>query len=109
MPSQEWKLFGTVVYNRSKGELDQVNMPDVEDRLDGQLEHMDYDFSEMHNYSKVDFAMWRLTLGADYRVSAEWKATLDVNYAHLDDSAPYVYGSESGSFYVIRAGARLNF
>jgi hypothetical protein len=109
MASDELKLIGTVVWNKSLGELDQVNMPDVEHQTEGILDHMDYDFTQMHTYSKVDFSLWRLTLGADYRVSDTWKAMLDVNYATLDDQAQYVYGSETGSYYMIRAGARMNF
>jgi hypothetical protein len=81
----------------------------VTDRLEGGLEHMDYDFSQMHTYSNIDFALWRLTLGFDYRFSDLWKGTFDVNYADLSDKAPYVYGDESGSYYVVRAAARMSF
>jgi hypothetical protein len=109
MPTEELNLIGTVVYNKTLGELDQVNFPDVEDRLEDQLHHMDYDFSEMHTYSKVDFALWRFMVGSDYKVSSTWKAMADFQYATLDDGAPYVYGLETGSYWVVRAGARMNF
>lgn len=109
VPREELRLFGTITYNRSKGELDQVIMPDLTEQLDGGLHHMDYDFSQIHNYSDIDFALWRLTLGFDYRFSAMWKGTLDVNYADLTDKQAYVYGDESGSYYVVRAAARMSF
>jgi hypothetical protein len=97
------------VYNRSKGEFDQVDFPDVSEQLDGNLPHGNYDFSQMHEYSNIDFALWRLTFGFDYRFSDLWKGTLDVNYADLSDKQPYVYGDESGSYYVVRAAARMSF
>ena len=109
MATEELSLTGTVVYNKTLGELDQVNMPDVTPRVEGQLEHMDYDFSEMHTYSRIDYALWRFVVGGDYRVSSTWKAMVDFQYARLEDGAPYVYGLETGSYYVIRAGARMNF
>lgn len=102
-------MFGTVVYNKSTGTLSQVDLSGVEDQLDGELEHMDYDMSHIHTYSDIDFALWRLTLGMDYRFSALWKGTLDFNYADLSDNASYVYGNETGSYYVLRAAARMAF
>jgi hypothetical protein len=103
------RTFGTVIYNRSKGELDQIEFPDVEEQTEGELPHMDYDFSHVHEYSNIDFALWRFTLGMDYVFSDLWKGTLDLNYADLTDNQGYVYGNESGSYYVIRAAASMRF
>ncbi|UCG51647.1 MAG: hypothetical protein JSW58_15915 [Candidatus Latescibacterota bacterium] len=48
LPSQDLKFTGLVVFNQSSASLDPVNMPDLEDRLDGHLEHMDYNFDRIH-------------------------------------------------------------
>jgi hypothetical protein len=109
VPKQQVRLYGTVVYNKSTGSLDPIDFPDVEDQLDGGLEHMDYHFDQVHTYSDIDFALWRFSAGFDYRFSPLWKGTLDFNYADLSDSAPYVYGNESGSYFVVRAAARMSF
>jgi hypothetical protein len=89
--------------------MDPVELPDLTDQLEGELEHMDYDLSEINQYSKVDFGLLRLTVGMDYRFTSLWKGTFDVTYADLSDDAPYVYGNESGSYWVARAAARMNF
>jgi hypothetical protein len=109
VPNREVKLYGTIIYNKSTGSLDQIEFPDLEERLDGNLPHMEYDFDHVHEYSDIDFALWRLRLGMDYRFSEFWKGTLDFNFADLTDSSQYVYGDETGSYYVIRAAARMNF
>jgi hypothetical protein len=109
LPVPELTLFGTVVYNQAEASLDPVDMPDVTPRLDGDLEHMDYNFEEMHLYSDLDYGLWRLSLGMEYRVSSMWRITLDGEYAKLEDNAGYVYGVESGSYFIGRAGARFTF
>lgn len=108
-PSQELKLTALVTFNNSTGGLDQVNFPDVEDRLGGYLPHMDYHFDQMHEYSNIDFTMWQLELGGDYKLTPVWRLTASLAYADLADSQPYVYGDESGSMYIVRAGARMGF
>ncbi len=108
-PTEKLKTVGTVVYNKSTGAYDPVDMPDVEPLLDGNLDHMDYNFDEMHQYSELDYAMYQLSLGFEYRVSDTWWVSLNGDYAKLDDKKGYVYGTETGSYYMVRTGARVTF
>jgi hypothetical protein len=70
---------------------------------------MDYNFDQMHEYSNIDFTLWQLELGGEYKISPVWRITASAGVADLADSQPYVYGDESGTIYVVRAGARMGF
>jgi hypothetical protein len=107
--TQKLNAFATVVFTKATGEMDPVNMPDAEETLGADLEHMDYHFDEMHKYSALDYTLWQLSLGINYRLSDMWKFTLDGEYATLDDNTGWVYGNETGAYYVVRTGARLAF
>jgi hypothetical protein len=109
LPVPKLRTFGTVIFNKSTGSLDPVDMPDVSERLDGALEHMDYNFDEMHLYSDLDYDIWRLSLGFEYMISPVWRIDLDAEYAKLTDNTGYVFGDESGSYYLVRTGARMTF
>lgn len=109
LPSREFKLTGVVVFNQSSALLDPVNFPDVTPRLDGELEHMDYTFDKMHEYSDIDFTLWQVEVGCEYKLSPVWRITASAGIADLSDSQPYVYGDESGTMYLVRAGARMGF
>jgi hypothetical protein len=108
-PTTKLRTFATVVFNKSTGEMDPVDMPDAEETLGADLEHMDYHFDEMHTYSALDYTLLQLSLGFDYRLSDMWKFTLDGEYAKLEDNTGYVYGVETGSYFTVRSGARLSF
>jgi hypothetical protein len=109
LPSSEFKVIGSVVFNNSSASLDPVKMPDVGGRTEGSLEHMDYNFDQVHKYSDIDFTLWQVHLGCEYRLSPVWNLTLSGAIADLQDDAPYVYGDETGTIYVVRAGARMGF
>jgi hypothetical protein len=80
-PTEKLQTVGTIVYNKSTGAYDPVESPEVEHLLDGHLHHLDYHYDEVHKYSELD-------------------------YAKLEDNNRYVYGNESGSYYLVRGGAR---
>jgi hypothetical protein len=109
LPIPKLRAFTTVVFNKATGAMDPVDMPDVSSRLDGELEHMDYNFDEMHTYSDLDYNLYRVSLGFEYRLSPIWMVTVDGDYAKLEDNAGYIYGVESGSYFIVRSGARLTF
>jgi len=96
-------------YNKSDAELDQVLMPDITDRLMGELTHQDFTFDEMHTYSNLDYELFTGSLGAEYMLSEGVTVTANLDYADLADNAGYVYGIESGSYFVIRGGFRFDF
>ena len=104
IPTYKLRLTGTLAYNKSTTELDKVVMPDISERLDGALEHQDYSFDEMHEYSGLDYELWTISIGAQFDVSPRVQITADAEYANLTDALGYVYGNESGSLFFLRTG-----
>ncbi|MCP4685631.1 MAG: hypothetical protein GY867_09315 [bacterium] len=116
VPSQRLHLFTTLSYHKSTAEYDPVEMPDITDKLEGDLTHQDFSFDHMHEYSNHDFGSVNLALGFGYLIAAQTTFTFDLEYADLtDDSGTagtdpyYVYGDESGSWYMIRSGLKFDF
>lgn len=107
-------LNGMVTYNMSEGGLQEVVMPDVTDRLvdsegNPALTHQDFDFEHMPDYSDLDYEILRLHAGAEYRLTDRITFTADGDYADLTDNQAYVYGNETGSYFMIRSGFRFGF
>lgn len=109
LPMEKFRMTTTVSYNMSKGEMDQVIMPDITDRLDGDLTHQDFSFDNMHEYSNLEYSIIRLSASLEYLLSQGVTFTADVDYADLTDDQGYVYGDESGSMFMIRTGFRFEF
>lgn len=109
LPMYKLHLTGTLAYNKSTTVLDKVVMPNISDRLDGNLEHQDFTFDEMDDYSNLDYELWTLSLGAQFDVSPGVQITADAEYAHLNDALGYVYGNETGSMFFMRTGVRFSF
>lgn len=110
VPTSKLLFTGTLNFNMSTGELDQVIFPHLEDQLEGDLEHQDFTFEEMNTYSNLDYTLMRFTFGMEYKLSPRVTFTADADYADLtDDSGGWVYGDESGSYLMIRSGLRLAF
>lgn len=109
MPMPKLQLTGSVNYNISKGELEQVLMPEASLEVDTMLSHQDFTFEDMHNYSKLDYGYLQLGLGAEYEIAPRFTITADADYADLKDETGYVYGIESGSYFMVRTGIRLEF
>jgi hypothetical protein len=109
LASPKLTFTGLLNYNISKGELEQVNMPAPSTEVESSLTHQDYTFEEMHEYSNLDYGYLRLGLGTEYRVASGTAITADIEYADLSDETGYVYGIESGSYFMIRSGVRIDF
>jgi hypothetical protein len=114
--TEKMRLFGTVTYNMAEAALDEVLMPDVSDRLVNpnvaggvDLTHANFDFEEMPTYSDFDYKMLSFQLGLSYKITPTLTFTADGKYADLTDDAGYVYGTETGSFYVVRSGFKVDF
>ncbi len=114
-PMEQLTVFGNINYSKSKAELDQVVMPDITDLLYNEvrdatdLTHQDFTFAEMHEYSNLDYALLGLNLGMEYRFTGGVVLTLDGTYYDLNDKAGFVYGDESGSYFLLRSGVRFEF
>lgn len=120
MPTEKLRMFGTVNFNKAESALDQVIMPDVQDRLYNDniggvgvggydLTHQHFTFDEMDQYSDLNYQLLQFWLGAEYALTSMVKLTVDGSYADLTDDAPYVYGDESGSIFDVRAGVKVDF
>ena len=114
--TEELRVNGTFTYNMSDGGLDEVMMDTAEvhariAEIQGApaLTHQDFSFTEMHEYSNLDYAMFQVAVGIQYQIAPRVTLTADGSYADLTDDAPYVYGDETGNFYVIRTGVRFGF
>ena len=109
IPMYKLHLSGTLAYNKSTTILDKVVMPDISERLDGNLAHQDYTFEEMGDYSNLDYELWTLSFGAQFDVTPSIQLTADAEYANLNDALGYVYGNETGSMIFVRTGVRYTF
>lgn len=109
MPTPKLSLTGSFTFNKSEGAMGNVIMPDVRAQLGDTLSHQDFTFNELHTYSDIDFKMIQLGLSAEYKLTPSIGLTAGIDYADLEDKTGYVYGSESGSFFLIRSGVRIDF
>ncbi len=110
------KLFvsGSLSFNTSTSEYEQVIMPDVSSRVidtqgDPDLTHSDFTFGEMHTYSDLDYTIMHIAGGVEYTLSEGLTWTADADYADMTDDAGYVYGIEDGSVFFVRTGFRFDF
>ena len=68
--------------------------------------HSYYDYSMINGYSDLSYGFLNLAVGFEYKISKSMTFLINANYYDLNDYQSYVYGSETGSFYVIRTGFR---
>jgi hypothetical protein len=108
-PAERFWVKGSLVYNKSTAEYGRVEMPDIEDRLNGALENQDFTFDELPTYSNLDYSFVQGSLGFSYLLSEGVTFTVDGLYADLTDDAVWVYGDESGSLFQIRSGFKVDF
>lgn len=100
-------LGGT--FTHSEAAFDPIEMPEtaLRDEAEDIVHSSDYDYSTTYEYSDLDYDFFNVRLGAVYRLTPSFDLTFDVDYYDLTDNQGYVYGVESGSFYVVRTGFRL--
>jgi predicted porin len=96
-------------YVDSKGTLKTGEMPPVLQEVTDNIAAADYDFSSINQYSDLAYAQFDVSVGAEYALSSRVSLTADATYIDLTDDQGYVYGIESGSFYVVRTGVRIGF
>jgi predicted porin len=96
-------------YVDSKGTLTMGEMPEVPQEVTDNIAAADYDFSSINQYSDLAYAQFDVSVGAEYALSPRVSLTADAIYIDLTDDKGYVYGVESGSFYVVRTGVKVGF
>ena len=115
MPMEKLRVFGSLIYNMAEASLDEVVMaiPPASQTEDSEgdegLENANYDFSLMHDYSNLDYTMLNFNVGFEYRLTSRMTFTTDGTYIDLTDDEGYVYGDETGSFFMIRSGFKIDF
>ncbi|MFH2034786.1 MAG: hypothetical protein ABIJ45_00140 [Candidatus Zixiibacteriota bacterium] len=110
-PTIKLNIEGTFSYNISKADMDEVVMPDTEAQREGDLTHQDFTFPHMHEYSNLEYQMMSIYLGVAYKLTNDIKLTLDGEYVDLQDKddTGWVFGDETGSYFMVRTGIRYNF
>ncbi len=107
--TEKLRVFSTVSYYTAEGSLQEVLMPDVEARLDGDLENQDFDMENIPSYSDLDYEFLSFKLGFTYKLTDAVTWSADGDYVDLKDNQGYVYGIESGSYFMIRSGFKVDF
>jgi len=102
-------LHGTVNMNMSTSEYDAVEMPDVTDRLEGDLTHSDLSFDTMPSYSNLEYTILNVQGGFEYLVSSGVTFTAEGVYVDMTDDGGWVYGLETGNFFTLLTGVRIDF
>lgn len=69
----------------------------------------DYDFSQVHTYSDLDYTEYEISLYGDREITRDASAYVGVAYYDLTDDQPYVYGDVGGSVLRTEAGVGFTF
>jgi len=94
-------------YSMSEASLSDVNMPVDNPEFQAAtaaLAEDNYDYSHMKNYSDMSFDYFNINASMKYKIYESVAFKLGLEYHNISDNKTYVYGDESGSFYVIRTG-----
>lgn len=84
-------------------------MPEVPQEVTDDIAAADYDFSSINEFSDLGYSQFTVSVGAEYVLSPRVSLTADAAYSELTDDKGYVYGVETGSFYVVRTGVKIGF
>ncbi|MFH1686543.1 MAG: hypothetical protein ABIE70_03370 [bacterium] len=117
LATEKLRLGGTASLNMWESAFTAVDFDEAAIRArlvndhhpDGDLENQTFEFSQMVGYSDLDYEIMQLGLSAAYDITQLVTLSVDGEYADLTDNAGYVYGLESGSFFVIRTGVKVQF
>ncbi len=91
----------------STAEFDPVEMPEVSAEILESIESGNYDYSGIYEYSNLDYKQLNIALSGSYQISPRMSFDAGINYYDLTDNEGYVYGIESGSLFVVRAGVTI--
>ena len=108
-PTNKLTLTGSVLYNLSKAEQDEVIMPEVTAEVEADLDDQNFTFENMHTYSDLEYKYLQLGLGFEYMFQKGLTFTTDFNYVDLKDEKGWVFGDQSGSLIMIHSGVSVQF
>lgn len=104
-PDDKWELSFHGSYTATEGSFEAIDVSLPEEMLD----IGDYDYSETHTYSDLDFNQLELSLKGERRISSKTSLYLGIAYYDFADEAPYAYGDQSGSVLYTHSGLRVLF
>jgi hypothetical protein len=73
------------------------------------VEHADYDFSTVNEYSDLEYNQLELVVGGSRQITDMSSAYLKVAYFDLNDERPYTYGDLSGAVVFVASGVKVGF
>jgi hypothetical protein len=93
----------------SKSAFEQWNMPHTENRelAEHYIHHADFDYGNTYTYSDLEYSIMNVNFDTRFNISDELAWTLDVSYYDLEDKTGWVYGDESGHYYVVKTGIQF--
>jgi len=94
-------------YSKSESAFNPIIMPEVTDaEILSCIAHSYYDYSMIYGYSDLSYEYLNFSFGFEYRISRKTLLFIQGDYYDLNGYQGYVYGNESGSYYLIRTGFR---
>ncbi len=102
-------IHGTAVVNMSTAAYDDVTMPATTEEVSTELAHSDYDFANTPTYSDLDYEILRVSLEATYALASNLALTVGGDMADLKDNTGYVFGDETGQYFMVRTGVKIDF
>jgi hypothetical protein len=68
-----------------------------------------YDFSEIQQYSDLEYLQLETTLGIRYKLRPSWLMYWSVTWMKTEDDQPYVYSDQTGSVWWFSLGMTAVF
>lgn len=74
------------------------------------LHHHNFEgYSEIHEYSDLDYEIYELGLNLNYLISDNLSLVAEAIYNKFEDYQPYVYGDTTGKWFYGKLGIRYIF
>jgi hypothetical protein len=105
MPSQRWnlRLGGWVTQSKAAFESLTLDLPEEVVAIG------DYDFSQVHTYSDLEYLEYEVSLRGEYGIGSSSSLYGRVAYYDLTDDEPWVYGDVGGSVLRTEVGLSSTF
>ncbi len=104
-PSDRLTLSVSGTYTIAKGEFDPLELALPEEIL----EHGDYDFSEVHAYSDLEYNLLEVSGRGTLMFTERASLYAGGTYYGLADEKPYAYGDLDGSVLLVETGIQVGF
>ncbi|MEZ5066352.1 MAG: hypothetical protein R3B81_16620 [bacterium] len=96
-------IAGTLTFTEGSIDAPDVELPEETVAI------ADYDFSAIPEYSRLKYRQIELTSRVSRSFSRDASGYVELGWYDLRDDSPWVYGDETGSVLVTRAGVQTSF